>query len=89
MPSSGWRASYHNHQIRVTNAWLGGAKLFVDGECRDTNSKFIVSPLRPALSARIAPLDGEPFVVEVFMEALFTVKANICVNGSHIGGDFF
>jgi hypothetical protein len=27
-----WLAEFQNHQVRVTNSWLRGAKLYIDGE---------------------------------------------------------
>ena len=89
MLGSEWVAHYNGHKIRVTNALLGGAKLYIDGDCRDTNTQLFVSPSRPVLSARVEPKGGDPFVVEVFVKAVLTIKAKICVNGNQIAGDVF
>ena len=84
-----WMAVYNGCKIRVTNEWTGGAKLYVDGNCRDTKYDLLASPSSPTLSARVIPASGESFLVEVFMQALTTVKAKICVNGAQVGGDVF
>lgn len=89
MPKKEWIADYNGHQIRVTNAWFGGAKLYVDGDCRDTSNELVASPSRPTLSALISEADGSRATVEVFIESRWTVKAKICVNGKQIAGDVF
>ena len=68
---------------------MGATKLYVDGECRDTNNDMFVSSHSPALRARVTPANGQPFMVEVYVKALVTVKAKICVDGKQIGGDVF
>jgi hypothetical protein len=82
-----WMAVYNGHNIRVTDTLLRGGKLYVDDDCRDTTDDMFALSSSPALRAEVAPRDGEPFLVEVFMEGLTTVKAKICVNGTQVGGD--
>ena len=85
MPTKDWIAIYDGCTIRVTNAWTGGAKLYIDGNCLDTNSALFASPKKPTLSARALGKSGE-ILVEIYMKSLVTVKAKICVNGAQIGG---
>ena len=85
-----WIAEYDGHQIRVHNTWFSGQRLFIDGECRDTDGQlFIVSGTIPRLSARLLGSEGQTHVVEVFSKAIFTVKVKICVDGRQIAGDVF
>ena len=86
-----WITEYNGHRIRVQSTWFSGAKLYIDGECRDTNHQLIViSGTIPRLSARLVESDGQTHIVEVFVKApLFTVKAKICLDGRQIGGDVF
>ena len=86
MPTKEWIAIHDGCTIRVTNAWTSGVKLYVDGNCRDTNNALVASPRDPTLSAKVSGKSGE-FLVEVCMKSLVTVKAKICVNGTQIGGD--
>ena len=88
MPRKHWIAEYDGHAIRVTNTWLGGAKLYIDGECRDlSNDKFALSAGRPVLSARLIDGDTESPLVKVYAKAIFTVRMRICVNGKQVAGD--
>ena len=87
MTQKEWIAEFQDHSIRVTNSWSGGAKLYIDGECRDTNSKMFASPSTPALSARLEQGKSDSPLVEIFVKAVVTVKARICVDGKQIAGD--
>jgi hypothetical protein len=87
MPQEEWSTDVQGHAIRVTNSWMGGAKLYIDGEWRDINKKMIADPSKPALSARLLQGNSESALVEVFMKAMFTVKAEICVDGKQVVGD--
>lgn len=84
-----WIAELEGNKIRVTNAWFGGAKLYINGDCRDTNTETSTRSDTPALSARIQHGNLESPLIEVFMMARFTVKAKICLNGKQVAGDIF
>jgi hypothetical protein len=85
-----WLGEYEGHTIRVVNTWFSGSKLYIDGDCRDTNTQFLnLSFSRPALSASVQGHNGERHLIEVFFRSLFTVRAKICVNGRQVGGDVF
>ncbi len=87
MPQKEWVAEHQGHSIRVTNAWFGGAKLYIDGECRDTDNRMLASASTPSLSARLEQGKPESPLVEVFVEGGVTVKAKICIDGRQISGD--
>jgi hypothetical protein len=84
-----WIAIHNGCTIQVTNTWTGGAKLYIDGDCRDTSNDMFAKSDSPTLTARVVPTSGEPYLVEVYMKSITTVKAKICVNGGQIGGDVF
>ena len=86
MQNKEWIAEFQGHSIRVTNSWTGGAKLYVDGECRDVNSSLFANST-PVLSARLEHGNSDSPLIEVFMKAIFTVKAKICISGRQIAGD--
>lgn len=84
-----WVTEYKGHTIRVVNNWFSGAKLYLDGDCRDISTEMIsVTGDRPLLSASL-DVDGERYRVEVFVVAILSSKARICVNGQQVGGDVF
>ncbi len=89
MPQKTWIAEVENIPIRVENSWTGGAKLYVNGECRDTSKRMVADPKQPTLSARLRANDRDSPLIEVFMKAVLTVRAKICVNGRQVAGDAF
>lgn len=88
MPKKEIIADHNGSHIRVTNTWFGGAKLYVDGECKDTCKDAFPSPNSACMSA-VAINNGEKSVIEIYIKAIFTVKIKVCVNGQQIGGDKF
>ena len=85
-----WMASYEGHELVVRNSWNGGIRLFVDGEQVDENRQMVsLSKDRALLSASVAREKGEPFLVEVFAYALFSVSVKIAVDGKQVGGEVF
>ena len=87
MPKKEWIAEVQGHSIRVSNSWTGGAKLYIDGECRDTSNRMFTGSNSPALSARLEQAKPNSPLIEVFVKAMLTVKAKICVDGRQIAGD--
>jgi hypothetical protein len=84
-----WIAQIQGRQIRVTNSWLRGAKLYIDGEQRAANTNLFANPTRPSLSSNLVQGDNTTPLVEIFFNAIVTVKAKICVDGTQIAGDSF
>lgn len=91
MPKKEWVAEFKGHQIRVVNTWLTGAKLYIDGECRDSSQgqQITVDKKSPLLSGRLQDSDGGDHRIEIFLIAWLTTKAKICVDGKQIAGDVF
>jgi hypothetical protein len=58
------------HKVRITNSWLHGAKLYVDGDFRDFDKSLTANGKVALLSANF----GEFGILEVFPSALFTVE---------------
>jgi hypothetical protein len=82
-------ANYYGHEIIVDNTWFRGAKLYIDGNCRDENHEvFTLAKDTPKLMATM-DYDGQSHRVEVFFRALMTVEIKICVDGKQIGGEIF
>ena len=82
-------ANYYGHDILVVNTWLGGAELFIDGECRAGNRQlFALDPGKALLSAELE-IQGQFHLVEVFVRAILTVEIKICVDGKQVGGEVF
>jgi hypothetical protein len=88
MPKKDVLTNYNGHQIRVTNTWLGGAKLYIDGDCRDTSNDLFSLGQKPVLSSSLEA-NGTKEIIEVYVRAVTGVLIKICANGAHIAGDTF
>ena len=59
------------HDIRVTNAWFRGAKLYVDGDLRDFDKSLIATGKSALMSADL----GDEGVLEIFpLSGMFSVE---------------
>lgn len=87
MPLKEWFAEVNGHKIRVENTWTGGTRLYIDGECRDRNTGWFALSRTRWLSAPLKHGEPDCELVEVFVKALFTVKAQIVVAGKPVAGD--
>lgn len=88
LSSTEWTCEHQGHVIRVVNTWFSGAKLYVDGERRDTHhGLFSNNTTRPLLSCAIVEPGGGRSVVEVYLVAFVRTRAMICVDGTRVGGD--
>jgi hypothetical protein len=89
MPMKEWVATVNGHSIRVVNTWTGGTHLYIDGECRDRNKGWFALTRKLWLSAPLTQDASQGDLVQVFVKAVFSVKAQIVVAGQPVAGDAF
>lgn len=66
-----------DHKVKIVNSWTRGAKLYIDGECRDQDSTFLANGKTALLSADL----GEFGILEVFpLSALISVEMDVFLN---------
>ena len=66
-----------DHKVKIVNSWTRGAKLYIDGECRDQDSTFLANGKTALLSADL----GEFGILEVFpLSALISVEMDAFLN---------
>ena len=89
MPVKELSITYKGKKIRVENTWFSGAKLYIDGDCRDTTNRLInVDSTKPLLSASIETESGSE-IIEAFIVAIMTTKIKLHANGEFIAGENF
>ncbi len=89
MPEKQIFTRYKDHDIRVENTWLSGARLYINNKCVDETDKFLaVEPNTPLLTAEIMTDDGIE-TIDILMLAILTVKIQIHANGKLISGEKF
>lgn len=65
-----FKFSVKSHQVKITNSWLHGAKLYIDGDLRDFDRSLTANGKTALLSAKL----GEFGILEIFPSSLFTVE---------------
>ena len=83
-------ANYSAHEIKVTNHWFRGAKLFIDEACcAHTRNPFALNKSKSVLRTSFEE-NEQLHNVDVFAWApLFKVHLKICIDGDKVGGDDF
>ncbi|MGX4643737.1 hypothetical protein [Massilia sp. SYSU DXS3249] len=85
-----WIATFEGHELMVRNSWNGGIRLFVDGQqVAENRQLFAFGKDKALLSVAVPREKGEPFVVEVYAYAIFSVSVKIVVDGKQVGGEVF
>ncbi len=89
MPKKQIFTRYKDHDIRVDNTWLSGARLYVNNKCVDEAEQLLaLNPAESLLNTTITTDEGIE-TIEVFFLALFTTKIQIHANGQLIAGENF
>ena len=76
-----WEATYKGHQIRVTNGWIGGEKLYVDNELQDERIGFA---FRSRLYGRIKSGEGKGEFIKVSIGGWLSMGCRIFIDDSRI-----
>ncbi len=61
------------YDVKITNTWLGGAKLYVDGDFRDQDNTFLANGKSALLSAKI----GDHGILEIYPLSDFSVEMDV------------
>ena len=77
---------YENKNIKITNSWFFGIKLFIDNDIIAINKEyFIVDGTKPII--KVDYMFGTGIKnIEIFCEYIIKLKIKIFINGIFIGG---
>ena len=78
---SEWIAKYENTEIKITNSWFGGEKLFVNGELQDEQLNF-VTPSR--MTGNLTNSKGEKLNIKANVSGFFTVSCRAFVDNKKL-----
>lgn len=68
-----WQFDVQGRSVKVTNSWLHGMKLYIDGDFRDEDRSFLAFGNEVRLSARM----GDTGIVEIEPRAFFAVEIDV------------
>ena len=78
---SEWIANYENNQIKITNNWFTGEKLFINNELQDEQFNFITPS---TMTGIITTQKGEKLPVKTNISGLFTVSCRLFIDNKKI-----
>jgi hypothetical protein len=77
---SDWIAKYEGNEIRITNSWFTGEKLFVNNEIQDDRLSFIICNL----TGKITSKTGEKLDIKVNLFGVFKVGCRLFIDNKKI-----
>jgi hypothetical protein len=77
---SEWIAKYEETDIKVTNDWFSGEKLYVNNELQDEKLSFITSNL----TGNLINKQGEKLDIKTNISGFFTVSCRLFIDNKKV-----
>ena len=77
---SEWMANDEGNEIKITNSWITGEKLFVNNEIQDDRLSFISCNL----TGKILNKSGEKLDIKVNISGFFTVGCRLFIDNKKV-----
>lgn len=74
---SEWTIKYDDNEIKVTNSWFGGEKLFVNNELQDEQLNFI-TPSK--MTGSLVDKNGIKLNIKTNISGFFTVSCRLFID---------
>ncbi len=78
---SEWVANYDGNEIKVTNSWFGGERLFVNNELQDEQLSFITPS---NMTGSLIDKNGEKLNIKTNISGFFTVSCRLFIDNKKI-----
>ena len=78
---SEWIANYEGNEIKVTNSWSSGERLFVNNELQDEQLNFITTS---KMSGILIDKNGDRLHVKTNISGFFKVSCRLFINHKKI-----
>ncbi|WP_367768674.1 hypothetical protein AB3G33_09600 [Flavobacterium sp. WC2421] len=78
---SEWIANYENEEIKITNNWFTGEKLFINNELQDEQLNFITPS---AMTGIITTKKGEKLAVKTNISGFFSTSCRLFVDNKKV-----
>ena len=73
---SEWIAKYEETDIRITNSWITGEKLFVNNELQDEKLSYLSS----SMSGFLVTIEGKRLNIKTNISGFFRVGCRLFIN---------
>lgn len=78
---SEWTIKYDDNEIKVTNSWFGGEKLFVNNELQDEQLNFI-TPSK--MTGSLIDKNGIKLNIKTNISGFFTVSCRLFIDNKKV-----
>ena len=78
---SEWIAKYNENEIKITNSWFGGEKLYVNNELQDEQLSFITPS---NLTGNLIDKNGKKLNIKTNISGFFTVSCRLFVDNNKV-----
>ncbi len=78
--TSEWIATYDQNEIKITNKWLSGEKLFVNNELQDQK----VSLMTATLTGSVRNSSGEKLPIKANLSGFFSVNCHLFIDDKKV-----
>lgn len=78
---SEWTIKYDDNEIKVTNSWFGGEKLFVNNELQDEQLNFI-TPSK--MTGSLVDKNGIKLNIKTNISGFFTVSCRLFIDNKKV-----
>lgn len=78
---SEWIAKYEENEIKITNSWFGGEKLYVNNELQDEQLNFITPS---NMSGYLINNKGEKLNIKTNLSGFFSVSCRLFIDNRKV-----
>ena len=78
---SEWIANYEGNEIKISNSWFHGERLYVNNELQDEQINYITPPI---LTGSLVDAKGNIVNIKANISGFFTVSCRLFVNHKKI-----
>lgn len=77
---SEWIAKYEENEIKITNSWISGEKLYVNNELQDEQLSFLSS----RMTGNLINKNGEKVDIKTNISGFFTVGCRLFIDNKKV-----
>jgi hypothetical protein len=78
---SEWIANYEETEIKITNNWLSGEKLYVNNELQDEQLNFITPS---NMTGNLVNIQGEKLNIKTNISGFFSVSCRLFIDNRKV-----
>ncbi|TRX20652.1 hypothetical protein FNW25_02280 [Flavobacterium franklandianum] len=78
---SEWNTKYEETEIKITNSWISGEKLYINNELQDEQLNFITPS---NMTGNLVNKQGEKLSIKANISGFFTVSCRLFIDNKKV-----